>query len=754
MGGSSKKAKIKTTVYSMGIHMGLAQCIDELVEIRVGDKQLWSGSLTQNAEIPLYGWRLFGGYKREGGPHGGGWLRMGKSDQPVDPILQKILGGDVPAFRNIVTFVFDGNICANSPYPKTWKFRLRRTESGWDNDDVWYRQACTVWMAGGQIKAMNPAHILYELWTSSSFRGLRRSRMDDTTWRKFADLMLSEGFGMCFKLNQQDSIMGVMQMVLDHTGAAQYIDRKTGLVVIVGVRGNYNADDLPLFTPDNGLLGIEEYVIDAIPQCINELIVYYKDPLERGNRKGVRQKNLAAIHASNGIVKTDSVDYLGLPTAELANRVARRDLNARSGYIRSFRVRLDKRAAQYTIPGGLLRITDATRGIVGMVLRIAKVDNGKFESGIITVDAALDAFAMPTTVYTTEEPGGYVPPDPMPVPIDTRSVFEVSYRDLVTYMDSSNLDRLEPDSGYMASVADRPSSLSLRYQLYNRISGAGSYTDQSGGVFCSNAELGSDCGYLDNQIALTNVQMLSGSMVNGLVQSGTAALLGSEIVRIDAFDELTNTLTIGRGCADTVPAQHPAGEKIWFYENAAAYDQTEYSEGVTLDVKLVPETTLKPLNIDDAAVDTLTFKARATRPYPPGNVKINNLYYPAELGSSTVTISWAHRNRLTQAEQMIDTTAGSITPEDQTTYIVEIYSVQSGTLVAREAGITGTEFTWNSTIDGDVRILIKAERDSLESWQQHELVVKVEFGTKQPFSWDSDQWTFDQDTWTFDKSEI
>lgn len=758
MGGSKKaKSKIRTTVYAMAVQMGLARCLDELVEIRVGDKNLWSGSLTGNADVQFNKWWLFGGYKREGGILGTGYLRMGGVNQPIDSNLQNWLGGDVPAFRNIAAMTFNGYICANSPYPKAWKFRLRRTESGWDNEDVWYREKCTIWMADGKIKAMNPAHIMYELWTSSNFRGLRRERMDNAAWRTFAELMFNEGFGLCLKVNKQDTISAIMQQVLDHTGAAQYIDRKTGLVVVIGIRGNYNPKDLPLFSPDNGLLGIDEYVVDAIPQSINELIVYYKDPLERGNRKGVRQKNLGAIHASGGIIKTDSVDYLGIPTSELANRVARRDLNARSGYIRSFRARFDRRAARYTIPGGLLRISDPARGIVDMVLRIGKVDAGEFESGIITVDAALDAFAMPATVYTEEEPGGYVPPDPTPVPIDERLAFEVSYRDLATYLGANDLDLLEPDSGFVASVADKPSSLTLRYALYDRIKGVGNYTSQAAGVFCSNAELAANCSYLDNRIVLRNVKMLTGSLMNGLVQAGTAALLGSEIVRVDAYDVQTNTLKIGRGCVDCVPVSHLAGEKIWFYQNATAQDITEYSTGVKLDIKLVPETTAAPLQIDDAPIDMLTFNSRAARPYPPGCFQIDGFSYPEEIdGGGKHIFSWTHRNRLMQAEQMIDTTAGDIDPEAQTSYTIEIYRMDTAALVALQDNITQTSWTWQDNLggyEGLLRVRLYAVRDGLNSWQAHDVQIYRKAPQIKALTWDSSEITWDSDLITFDQIE-
>ena len=286
---------------------------------------------------------------------------------------------------------------------------------------------------------MNPAHILYQLWTGRDFRGISKGRLDDAAWRAFAEVFYSEGLGLCLKWSAQGSIGAFMQQVIDHAGASQYVHRRTGRIVPVAIRGGYNPDDLPIFTADTGLLGIDEYTTDALPTGINEVIVNYKDPLEEGGKKRqVREKNLGAIHAAGGIVNSTTVDYIGIPTSTLARRIARRDLNALSGFVRRFKVRLDRRAAQVVIPGGLLRISDADRNIVSMVLRIGKIDYGTFENGVITVEAATDVFGMPSTVFNVDEPSAHVPPDPTPQAITQRQVFEASYRDLASTLDAAS----------------------------------------------------------------------------------------------------------------------------------------------------------------------------------------------------------------------------------------------------------------------------------------------------------------------------
>ena len=758
MGGSSK-SKMDVTLYFMSVHMAIARSIDELVEIRVGGKSAWTGSLTANTSIEFASiqqrW-LFGGDTKEGGLWGWAQLMMGRQDQEVNPELLKYYSAPVPAYRGVATFHYYGELCANSPYPKAWSFRVRRTDTGWDDNVVWYPEKVTIWQAGGLIKSMNPAHILYQLWTGRDFRGIRKGRLDDVAWRAFADVLYSEGFGLCLKWSTQGSIGDFMQQVLDHIGGYQYVHRRTGRIVPVAIRGGYDPEDLPIFTADTGLLGIDEYTTDALPTGINEVIVNYKDPLEEGGTKRqVREKNLGAIHAAGGIVNSTTADYIGIPTSTLARRVARRDLNALSGFVRRFKVRLDRRAAQVAVPGGLLRISDPDRNIVSMVLRIGKIDYGTFKNGVITIEAATDVFGMPSNVFTVDEPSAHVPPDPTPRPITQRKVFEVSYRDLAYTLDAANLQQLQSDSGFIAAVAAKPTALSIRYLMHVRVAGAADFANQGGGLFCGNGQLAADVSETDTQIVLTNVQ----DVVE--IQIGAAAMLvgdaGYEIVRVDAYDPLTSTLTVGRGCADTVPAKHAFGSMLWFYQDYSVNSFTEYSSGVALDVKLQPQTRQGQLDLGDAATDTVLVAGRAARPYPPGNFKIDGASYPVYIsGSGQHTFSWAHRDRLLQAEQLIDTTQGDVGPEPETTYSIEVYRQDSGALVGSATDITGTSWTWTDNLgsyEGQLIIKLYSERDGYNSWQAHVVTVRRKPPTTRPLTVDRTDVTADQANITIDQME-
>lgn len=118
----------------------------------------------------------------------------------------------------------------------------------------WYPEKQFIWLADGQIKAMNPAHILYLVYTGRDFRGLARTRMDEASWRAAADKLYAEGFGLCFEWTRSDTFANFCETVKSHIGAEVYPNRQTGQISIRLLRDDYNVADLPLFDEDSGLL--------------------------------------------------------------------------------------------------------------------------------------------------------------------------------------------------------------------------------------------------------------------------------------------------------------------------------------------------------------------------------------------------------------------------------------------------------------------------------------------------------------------
>lgn len=431
------------------------------------------GPLTGNASIAINQRELFGGTNGEGGIEGTLEVMMGGSGQTASGGLLGMLGGPLPGYRRMFTVFYNGKVSAMSPYPKAWKFRVRRIFQGWEGDAPWYPERALVKLsrptAAGEVRsspdiiAMNPSHIILESLTNREWgRGLDVSRLNTAAFMDCANALYAERFGMCLRWARRDTLSAFIQSVLDHIGGVLYTDRATALLTLKLIRGDYDPASLPLFDADSGLLSIDEAVVSALAPSVNEVQVSYRDPITNTD-KSVSVQNLASMQASGGAFNSLKKTYTGLPTPDLALRVAQRDLKANALGVRRFKLTLDRRAWRIP-PAGVFRIRDRSRGIDDMVVRAGRIEDGTLTSGKIVITALQDIFSFPLTSFTGIEPPRWSPPDNKPI-LKRHRVFEIPYTSLNQAMRPADFNLLAPDTGYMGSVVEKPSPLSNGYYL-------------------------------------------------------------------------------------------------------------------------------------------------------------------------------------------------------------------------------------------------------------------------------------------------
>ncbi len=609
-----------------------------------------------------------------------------------------------------------------------------------DGDRYWMHVDGKLVTGASAGAAMNPAHILRRLYTDPRIgRGLDPStRFDEASWIAAADAFYAEGMGLCLKWSRTSPISDFAAEVINHAGAAIYTSRRTGKLVLKAIRDDYDVDDLPLFSPDSGLLGFDDDESTA-QSTANEVVVKWFDPLEKVD-KAVREKNLGAIMAAGGITKSAEVDYPGIPTEALARRIARRDLAAK-GCIKRLSVRLDRRGRDI-MPGHVFRISDPSRGIVTMVLRAGRVEFGTITDGTITVTAVLDVFGLPATIYRPPTETGYSPPDATPTAPALQRVMEAPYRELVQVMGAADLAAMPADAGYLTAMAVSPSGMADSFALITRVTPAN---------FRSVADLGSWCpgGILSVGLSPSSTEaVLTEAADLAQIEVGAAAVIGDEIVRIDAVNLSTSTLTIARGCVDTVPATHAAGTAVLCYDTWGADDPSEYVAGINVEAKLLTRTSSGVLDASMAPVQLISLGSRAARPYPPGALRVGGDRYPvSRIGALELT--WAHRDRVTQADHLIDVEAASIGPESGTTYTVRAYI--NGLLADEQTGITGA----SATVDliagsGLCKVDVWAVRDGLESWKAATASFSYKPTAFTPYADQSGTYYVDQDGTTYE----
>lgn len=719
MGGSSSKKVTVGYRYYWDLFCGLGRGpIDSIVAI-IADKKVvlmcTENEGNSSCSIRINKPNLFGGDDTggEGGVQGNLEIMMGESNQFPTDNLRSILKGLIPGFRGLVTTFYSGLISCYSTSPKPWSYRVRRTTKGWDKDNVWYPEKCLILLrddlseiAGIEtearsrinlskrlinkekykreitklrmalnyniknIHAMNAAHILFECATNRDWgRGLSWNEIDIESFKKSADTLFNEKFGLCFRYNRQDQLQTFIQQVLDHIGAAQYADLSTGKLKLKLIRNDYDPNQLPLFTYDNGILSVQDDDSASSDASYNEIVVTYHNPVTHEDGS-VRAQNLASIQ-NVGLI-SNSVEYKAIPTQELAARLAERDLEMCAAGITRLIIKFDRRGGILE-PASCFRVSLPDRDIENMILRVGKIEEQS--DGSLLITGVQDVFSLSETSYSSNtQTNEIIIQDDIIKTVNNVKLIELPYTLLVSRLSAADLDYLKPSSCYLGVMATAPTSMSINYLLQSQVSGADSI-NQNQCDWTPSATLINDIEKLT-----TNFEIKMG--MDYPISIGEGIIINNEFMRIDEFDMDKNILTVGRGCADSLPEFHKAGSTIRFYMSVLETDHIEYISGETVRIKLLTQTNSGRLHEDIAPVEKIRMSHRQIRPYLPGNIKINDILYPDMIEQSdSYVVTFAHRDRILQADRLIDCLSDNIGPEIGTEYIVEISDYYSNEVI-------------------------------------------------------------------------
>lgn len=555
----------------------------------------------------------------------------------------------------------------------------------------------------GALLGMNPAHIIYDSLVSVAMQGEPPESINEASFQAAADKLWDEQFGLCTTYDPDaETVEEFRQRICNLIGARCSRSRVDGLWYLDLIRGDYDVDELPILT-DMDILSLEEEP-PTIDDAVNQVSVEWFDQVRKATSTTAPVQSLGAIQAM-GVVNPEVGRYPEIPVENLALRVAARDLRNKSP-LRRFRCDANRVPYAWRI-GTFFRLQAPKKGIADMVCMVGDIDTGTLRSGAIRMVFVQSVFSMPDATYLIGEPGD-PGEDRDPRGSPQQRVVELPYVELAAMLPSAELAALPEEAGYIGAMATRP-SVGLNYALYTKTFG----TDYGGGQigdWCPACTFEEAAGYADTVFTVAAQSQLA------TVQVGTRAMWELEEVRVDAIDAEAGTVTLGRGVADTVPVRHAAGTVCYFYDNARALDGAEYVEGEEVFAKLLTRTGTAFQDPNEAPELSVIITGRASRPYPPARLRINDAVSLA-YASGEVTLTWAHRDRLAQVDQLIDTETTSIGPEAGTTYTVRWYL--DGVLEHTHDGLTGTSQAYTPSADGTLRIEIESVRDGVASHQKH-----------------------------------
>lgn len=569
--------------------------------------------------------------------------------------------------------------------------------------------------SGSTEADINPAHIIRECLTNAVWGiGVAESNIDDSSFKQAADTLYDEQMGMSIKWTDSTSINEFVDNIKEHINAQLYLDRVTNKWKLYLIRYDYNVSDL--ISLNEGNIRNLDFERRTLAECVNAVTVTYWDR-ERAKESTVTVQDIARIAQQGGVI-SQSIDYKGFTNSDLASRVALRDLKTLSSTLASVSFDVDESFSESWHEGMPFKLSDESYGLSEAVMRIRTIKRGDGINNAVYVEAIEDSFSSPMQSVVE-----YVPPitsGDSTAKNATAIAFEMPYIELVEQYGQDEVDQKllrNPELSYVGMAAIRPNNLHVNANLYAN-SGAG-YDEKSTLDFCPNATLKADIGYLDTAFEIANVAEF------GLLQENHRLQIDAEFVAFVGYDSTTNILTVKRGIADTVPAKHLASAKIYGWDNYSGLDETEYSSGETVDMKALTLTGSDILTLSEATTHSVTCVARAIRPYPPANVKINGEYYPDSVESS-ITVTWVNRNRLQQTgASYLAWTDGGVSIESGVETIAELYALVGSQYVLKQSYSTQNstlQISLSDYLELSFKIILYTKRSETESYQKFEHV--------------------------------
>lgn len=765
-GGKGKSGSIEVTFYYLSMHIGIALYGAGLkfLGIKFGDKY------ALRTELPSAGGGraalinrqdLFGGPKKEGGVEGKLWWLDGNPSQVMPEELASKLGrtsATCPGFRGLSSIFLTEpdaitaalpavtpstaapfwrigsldsgrpqkgfNVGANNPYLKDVAVRLRRPSAGLNQAYAMIQIADD--SEGNTQFASNAAHMIYECMTDADFgMGEDPAAFNLAQWEAQAVTLFNENFGLNILWTRQSSIEAFVKEIIDHIQAKIDINPESGLYELILLRGDYDINTLPELNPNNAVFS--NFRMKSWSSVTNEIVVTWTNP-ETGKNETVTAQDPAAI-ALQGGVTSDTRNYYAIADSDLAMAVAERDLAIAAHPIPTLEAEVTLEFWLTTI-SKVFKVSWPKRGIQAAYFRVSKVERGT-KSRTVKLSLYEDVFALGKANYLGGVSSQWSSTAQDPAPLVYYKLGTAPAFFTVTALGLSDIGELPYPECLSAVIAAPDSSDDIGYELY------GSTTTVTGQPATeSYGEMPLRASW--NLAAALSSQAVSSIAIPASFYGvqpavGDFVMLGNGPDATNEFGVILSitdgVMQVSRGVLDTVPLPWATGNRLWIIPSrTVSGDPTRRSAFETATYRLLTMTSRGKLPYASATALDVTLSERPHLPLRPANVKIGAAGFGPVAVSlvANPVVTWANRNRIVEATQILQWTEATTTPEvGQTTRIYILHPVTRNS-VHLVSGITGTTHTLlAANFAGLTSALVRvvSVRDGMESLQGHEILV-------------------------------
>lgn len=516
----------------------------------------------------------------------------------------------------------------------------------------------------------NPIFCLYELMTNADYgAGIDSSEFDIDEWAETAFVAHANGLAFSYLWSTESPVEDMAGEILRHTGAVMWTDLQSGLIRC-RIVSEESVDSLPTYG-NADFLEVPSFTRGSWEDTYNQVKVVFTDHAKTDHGDSTYTYNELANFDIQGQTKTETINYPGCPSVELASQLADREARLLCRPVARLTGKLD-RQGWLLRPGSRFFYEKPEDGIGNLLMRVTNVKLGTLAEGAIEISAIEEVFTVGLEASSVPGPTHWTDPLGGNAADALAALSEIPY-----FMQRDDFIRL-------FSVARKPSSSHVSYD--GAINGT---TEESEIDFTPYGLLVNTLPQLANGDYDTTGFAVDTLTDGDLVDAGTSTTIAGEGVSLAilgdpagnhewiAFESVSGTTTltldnVWRGLLDTPPREWPADTPVWFFHEGSGTYPTTRANGNLYELNALTRTMRNQLLAGSATDYSYVTLRRALRPLPPYYIRLNGSYTNEIWTSGDLVFTWREHDRLA-VTQIFKQSAATEASEDGVAYLVEVY---------------------------------------------------------------------------------
>ncbi|WP_180163566.1 phage tail protein [Acinetobacter sp. YH12069] len=574
---------------------------------------------------------------------------------------------------------------------------------------------------------INPIHKIREILTDDTAMSKPESDVNDINFMKAADRIWDEGLGISWSITEK-SCLEAIEELCGHIEAGVRVNRQTGLYEMVLFRDDWFDESEIHSIAVNKIKSMSLEVANA-DEAINQLnVTYYNQDAIKTSSFSIAEN--ASIRNLNGRVNAEDADFPYFMNQRNAAIVAQWKLKQMSSPVWKGSFTTAEYNARKWNRYDLLKLAWPQKWQGEITVRIMKINLGTGADVSIDFVEVVPYSSQLWSDVVIDEPIDVGVQPPLACPYEP---FEMPYYLAVMALGQRQVDEelsYENNFGLVGVVAQQPQSNSLYAVMMTHDGTEGEEWVRAATInYEPVAELDQIISRTSTNFIVKDSAAISGLPIGTLIKCGSDWIgTPGEWMVFEGMDPYTGVVSVKRGALDSLPQEWGAGTKLYFCGNDVAFDSTEYVAGEEVLVSAL--TTTPSGMLENKGSIAIEMNARAFRPYPPANVKLNGNYFPeTHVISNDILLTWAHRNRVQQTGgEIIGWYESGVTIENGVTYSIELSTVQDGVIYSASGiGLDSHAILSSVLLQNKAhKLKLWSVRDGFESYQifEHNFFVE------------------------------